>query len=134
MWIGAEKELKRWRPFLLLMTIEQVCALLKQVLEEQGYTVESALNGIEGIRGYRSHPADLIILDILMPEKEGLETILDLRREFPQVKIIAMSGGSERAKLNLLDLARRLGAQYTVNKPFQLQTITDLVKKALQEN
>ncbi len=113
---------------------QQVCALLKQVLEEQGYTVESAVNGIEGIREYRSHPADLIILDILMPEKEGLETILDLRREFPQVKIIAMSGGSERAKLNLLDLARRLGAQYTVNKPFQLQTITDLVKKALQED
>ena len=113
---------------------QQVCALLKQVLEEQGYTVESAVNGIEGIREYRSHSADLIILDILMPEKEGLETILDLRREFPQVKIIAMSGGSERAKLNLLDLARRLGAQYTVNKPFQLQTITDLVKKALQED
>lgn len=113
---------------------QQVCALLKQVLEEQGYTVESALNGIEGISRFRNCPADLIILDILMPEKEGLETILDLRREFPRVKIIAMSGGSERAKLNLLDLARRLGAQYTLNKPFQLQTITDLVKKALQED
>ena len=111
----------------------QVCALLKEVLEEQGYTVESAVNGIEGISRYRNLPADLIIIDILMPEKEGLETILDLRREFPRVKIIAMSGGSERAKLNLLDLARRLGAQYTVNKPFQLQTITDLVKKALQD-
>jgi CheY-like chemotaxis protein len=113
---------------------QQVCDLLKQALEEQGYTVESALNGIEGISRFRSCPADLIILDILMPEKEGLETILDLRREFPKVKIIAMSGGSERAKLNLLDLARRLGAQYTLNKPFQLQTITDLVKKALQED
>jgi len=112
----------------------QVCALLKQVLEEQGYTVESALNGTEGISRYRSHPADLIILDILMPEKEGLETILDLRREFPKVKIIAMSGGSDRAKLDLLDLARRLGAQYAVNKPFELQTITDLVKKSLQED
>lgn len=112
----------------------QICSLLKQALEEQGYSVESALNGMEGIKGYRSHPADLIILDILMPEKEGLETILDLRREFPKVKIIAMSGGSDRAKLNLLDLARRLGAQYTIDKPFQLQSITDLVKKALQEN
>jgi len=112
----------------------QICALLKQVLQDQGYTVESALNGIDGINLYRSHPADLIILDILMPEKEGLETILDLRREFPKIKIIAMSGGSERAKTNLLDLARRLGAQYTVNKPFELQTITDLVRKALQED
>jgi len=112
----------------------QVCDLLKQVLEDRGDTVTCASNGVEGIKEYRSHPADLIILDILMPEKEGLETILDLRREFPQVKIIAMSGGSERAKLDLLDLARRLGAQHTIDKPFQLNTLTDLVTQTLQEN
>jgi two-component system chemotaxis response regulator CheY len=112
----------------------QVCDLLKQVLEDRGDTVTCATNGVEGIKEYRSHPADLIILDILMPEKEGLETILDLRREFPQVKIIAMSGGSERAKLDLLDLARRLGAQHTIDKPFQLNTLTDLVTQTLQEN
>ena len=112
----------------------QVCDLLKQVLEDKGYNVHCASNGVEGIKEYRGHPADLIILDILMPEKEGLETILDLRREFPQVKIIAMSGGSERAKLDLLELARRLGAQHTIDKPFQLHAITDLVTQALHEN
>ena len=112
----------------------QVCDLLKQVLEDRGDTVTCATNGVEGIKEYRSHPTDLIILDILMPEKEGLETILDLRREFPQVKIIAMSGGSERAKLDLLDLARRLGAQHTIDKPFQLHAITDMVTQALHEN
>jgi len=130
----GEEGVKAMATILVVDDDQQVCALLKQVLEEEGYTVESALNGMEGISRYRSVPTDLIILDILMPEKEGLETILDLRREFPKVKIIAMSGGSERAKLNLLDLARRLGARYTVNKPFQLQTLTDLVKKALQED
>jgi DNA-binding response OmpR family regulator len=67
-----------------------------------------------------------------MPEKEGLETIVDLRREFPHVKIIAMSAGSERAKINLLDLARRLGAQHTITKPFDLLAITDLVAKLLK--
>ena len=88
----------RWDEYMTLarrkrMSVER---LLKQVLEDRGDTVTCASNGVEGIKEYRSHPADLIILDILMPEKEGLETILDLRREFPQVKIIAMSGGSER--------------------------------------
>jgi len=66
-----------------------------------------------------------------MPEKEGLETILDLRREFPNVMTIAMSGGSERAKINLLELAQRLGAQYRLTKPFQLQTVIELVNTAL---
>ena len=69
--------------------------------------------------------------DLVMPEKEGLETILELRREFPQVKIIAMSGGSERAKLNLLDLANRLGAHFTLQKPFEMESFTTLVRQAL---
>ena len=112
----------------------QICGLLKQTLEKEGHTVETAENGVVGINQYRETQMDLILLDILMPEKEGLETILDLRREFPEVKIIAMSGGSERAKLNLLDLAKRLGAQYTIQKPFQLKDLTDLVKEVLQES
>ena len=66
-----------------------------------------------------------------MPEKEGLETLLDLRREFSNVMTIAMSGGSERAKVNLLELAQRLGAQYRLTKPFQLQTVLELVNTAL---
>ena len=110
----------------------QVCSLLKQVLEGEGYTVQSALNGIEGLSLYRRTPAELVILDILMPEKEGLETIVELRRDFPRVKIIAMSAGSERAKINLLDLARRLGAEQTITKPFDLTTITALVTKVLK--
>jgi DNA-binding response OmpR family regulator len=109
----------------------QICDLLQQVLEKEGHVVHTALNGIEGISLYRQHHPELILLDILMPEKEGLETILDLRREFPNVMTIAMSGGSERAKINLLELAQRLGAQYQLTKPFQLQTVIELVNTAL---
>jgi two-component system, chemotaxis family, chemotaxis protein CheY len=112
---------------------KQVRDLLRQVLEEEGYTVITSHNGEDGLTRYRNQPADLIVLDILMPDKEGLETILDLRREFPQVKIIAMSGGSERAKLNLLDLAKRLGAQCTLHKPFQINTFTEMVRTVLKE-
>lgn len=109
----------------------QICDLLQQVLEKEGHAVYTALNGIEGISLYRQHHPELILLDILMPEKEGLETLLDLRREFPNVMTIAMSGGSERAKVNLLELAQRLGAQYRLTKPFQLQTVIELVNTAL---
>ncbi len=109
----------------------QICDLLEQVLEKEGHFVHSALNGEEGIRLYRQHLPELILLDILMPEKEGLETILDLRREFPTVMVIAMSAASESAKINLLELAQRLGAQYRMTKPFGLQTVIELVNAAL---
>jgi CheY-like chemotaxis protein len=109
----------------------QICNLLQQVLEKEGHAVHSAFNGIEGISLYRQHHPELILLDILMPEKEGLETLLDLRREFPNVMAIAMSAGSERTKINLLELAQQLGAQYRLTKPFQLQTVIELVNTAL---
>ncbi len=110
----------------------QICDVLEQVLEKEGHRVFTALNGEEGIRLYRQHLPELIILDILMPEKEGLETILDLRREFPNVNVIAMSAASEGAKINLLELAQRLGAQYRMAKPFQIQTVIELVNTALE--
>jgi CheY-like chemotaxis protein len=112
----------------------QVCDLLQQILENEGHAVYSALNGVEGISLYRRHRPALVLLDILMPEKEGLETIRDLRKEFPNVMIIAMSAASESAKINLLELASRLGAQYRLNKPFQLKDVIDLVNTALGEN
>ncbi len=109
----------------------QIGDLLKRLLEDEGHRVDTAMNGIEGISHYRTHQSDLVILDILMPEKEGLETIVELRRDFPGVKIIAMSAGNARAKVNLLDLARRLGAQHSLLKPFDLQTVIRLVDEAL---
>ncbi len=109
----------------------QICDLLQQVLTDEGHVVRSALNGVEGLSLYHQHPAELVIVDILMPEKEGLETILDLRREFPNVMIIAMSGASEGTKINLLELAQQLGAQHRLIKPFQLETVVKLVNTAL---
>jgi DNA-binding response OmpR family regulator len=109
----------------------QICELLEQVLRKEGHVVRSAFNGEEGICLYRQYLPQVILLDILMPEKEGLETIRDLRREFSNVMIIAMSGASESTHINLLQLAHRLGAQYRLAKPFQLQTVIELVNTAL---
>ncbi|MCA9473334.1 MAG: response regulator [Nitrospirales bacterium] len=112
---------------------EQVCGVLREAFEVAGFDARVAHNGEEGTSYYTSSPTDVVILDILMPEKEGLETILELRREFPTIKIIAISGGSERAHVNLLDLAHRLGAHHTVKKPFKMQEVVDLAKSLLAE-
>ncbi len=112
----------------------QVCELLRQAYEDAGYAVTVASDGQEGTISYRQSPADVVILDILMPEKEGLETILDLKKEFAPVKIIAISGGSERSHINLLDLAKRLGAIHTLTKPFEIQSLLELTESVLSES
>lgn len=107
--------------------------MLSQVLSRAGYDVSTARDGNEGIELFRAVVADLIITDILMPGKEGLETIMELRRDFPEVKIVAMSGGGRTGNLNFLDIAERLGAQRTLQKPFHLQEVLQVVQEVLQE-
>ena len=104
--------------------------MLRTALEQDGYVVEEARNGHEGSQCYRTAPADLVILDLLMPQQEGLETIRALRQEFPEVKIIAISGGIGR--LNFLPLARMFGALQTLQKPFTLQQLHEVVREVLR--
>ena len=78
---------------LIIEDDEHVRGMLRKMLERIGYDVFDAPDGKEGLDFYRNTPVDLVITDILMPEKEGIQTIMELRREFPDVKIIAISGG-----------------------------------------
>ena len=110
---------------------EQVRELLVEILERAGYQIVTAANGAEGLRLYRAQPAELVITDLIMPEKEGLETILALRKEFPKVPIIAVSGGGRSGAISYLPLAKSLGAARTVAKPFSRQEILDAVKETL---
>ena len=104
--------------------------MLRMALEQDGYVVEEARNGLEGSQRQRTEPVDLVITDILMPEQEGLETIQTLRQEFPEIKITAISGGVGR--LNFLPHARLFGALRTLQKPFTLQQLYDMVREVLQ--
>jgi DNA-binding response OmpR family regulator len=81
---------------------EQIRGMLRQVLGCEGYEVVEASNGKDGMALFRAAPADLVISDILMPEQEGLQTIRELRREFPTVKIITISGGGPGGSMNFL--------------------------------
>ena len=100
---------------------------LRRILERAGHTVLEATDGQEGIERYRTTPTELVITDILMPEREGLETIMALRREFPDVKIIAVSGGI--GPLDFLHVAARFGAQRTFAKPFDYRELLDAVQE-----
>jgi DNA-binding response OmpR family regulator len=109
----------------------QVQDMLKQFLERAGYEVGVAPDGNAGLILHRAHPADLIITDIVMPGKEGLETIMECRRDFPAVRIIAISGGGKIGPHDYLNTARAMGAQRTFSKPFDLQELLAAVRELL---
>ena len=107
-------------------------AMLSEVLMLAGYKVQEAFDGQHAIRLYRSHPTDLVITDLVMPEKEGLEMILELKRLYPAVKIIAISGGRRQGGQDYLTLAGALGAQRVLAKPFSHREILEAVSQVLQ--
>jgi YesN/AraC family two-component response regulator len=95
--------------------------------------VEEAGNGKEASQSYQSHSIDLLVTDIIMPEEEGLETIIKFLKSFPNAKIIAMSGGGFGAAQNYLDIAKRFGAHHTLAKPFSNSDFLAEVKRVLEQ-
>ncbi|MBU6400633.1 MAG: response regulator [Verrucomicrobia bacterium] len=112
---------------------EDLRALLKEALTDAGYTVADAATGDEGIALYRASPADLVITDVLMPKKVGLETIMELKRDFPDAKVIAISGGFNRRTDSDSTLAKTLGVDRTLSKPFSPETLLRVVREVLEE-
>ncbi|MFZ9683348.1 MAG: response regulator [Cephaloticoccus sp.] len=109
---------------------ENVRLLVAAILEQQGHQVQQADNGKTGMAAFRRTPPDLVITDLVMPEQEGVETILELRREKPGLPVIAMSGGLARSE-TYLDICRRLGVRATLSKPFGVKELLDVVGPAL---
>lgn len=110
---------------LLIDDEEQVRTLFQTALEESGYRVLSAAGGKEGLRLLEEEPVDLILVDIFMPDMDGLELIQLLRKTQPDGKIIAMSGGT--GEWDYLAVAKRLGANDTLQKPFSLEELRNAV-------
>jgi two-component system chemotaxis response regulator CheY len=112
---------------------DQIRQLIRETLEQAGYDVREARDGKEGLERYRTQPADLVIMDILMPDQDGLESIMTLRREFPASRVIAITGGSDMIGiLNFLDVAKMLGARRTLQKPFEMKTLLDATAAELK--
>jgi CheY-like chemotaxis protein len=129
-----DSETRSAMPSVLVVDDEQaVRQLIKDALGLAGYQVKEAKDGKEGLLRYRESPADLVIMDILMPDQDGLESILTLRREFPTAKIVAITGGSDMIGiLNFLDVAKMLGARRTLQKPFDMAHLLEVVQAELR--
>ena len=110
---------------------DAVRMVLRDALEQEGFQVQEARNGAEAILMYQENPADVIVTDIIMPDKEGIETIIELRELAPDVKIIAISGGGRIRANDFLDMAKKLGAAHVLRKPFRMKELVDLVKSCL---
>lgn len=109
----------------------QIRSLLRKVLEREGYKVTEAADGVEGFLAYKRKSPDLVITDLTMPEKNGLETIQEMIDDNPQVRIIAISGGGQRFPEYFLDKAAKEGARKLLKKPFTNQELLTAVADAL---
>ena len=101
------------------------------LLSRAGYQVTQARDGIEALRLWRDRGGDLVITDLHMPEKDGIQTIVELQSHTPGIRIIAMSGGGQTKRLDLLGNATMLGAVFTIEKPFTLNEMMSVVRRAL---
>jgi CheY-like chemotaxis protein len=103
---------------------------IEEILKSAGHEVVLAADGLEGMRQYHSTAVDLALVDLFMPNREGLETIKELKQQFPDFPIIAMSGNS--LALPLLSVAQRLGATEVLQKPFLPEELLEAIKRVLQ--
>ncbi len=104
---------------------------MRKIVERIGHEADEAEDGAVGLRLFRERSYDLVVTDLLMPEKEGIETILELREEDPDVPILAVSGGMTLDRTGPLADAEALGADASLPKPFAVEEFSDTVQQLL---
>jgi CheY-like chemotaxis protein len=109
-----------------------VRATLRLMLEQSGYEVGEACDGAAALRSYRERPADVVVSDVFMPGKDGLEVIRELRRDFPAAKLVAISGGGFGGSVDLLPIAKKLGASAVLHKPVDRDSLVAAVEALLE--
>ena len=117
---------------LLIEDDDSLRDLLRITLIGAGYVVLEAMNGRQGVNTFRKTPTDLVVTDLYMPERDGLEVIEALRRTHPQVKLLAISGAS--GTMGYFPLAQSLGAVAVLQKPFSPSAFLDIVGRLLKDD
>jgi CheY-like chemotaxis protein len=103
--------------------------LLSMILESAGHAVVAAEDGVAAPKVLAAREIDVVITDLLMPERDGLEFITEIRAKYPKVKIIAMSGGGHIARDSYLRIARNFGAHFILEKPFSQAGVLGAIEK-----
>jgi DNA-binding response OmpR family regulator len=106
--------------------------MLADMAAVAGHEAIQAPDGRIGLELFRSRPADLVVADMIMPEKDGMDTIAELRRDFPLVKIIAVSGGGITGPYSYLMMARRFGADIVLSKPIKKDQFLNALRELLE--
>jgi DNA-binding NtrC family response regulator len=123
------------RPSQRIMVVDDDASIrrtLHILLSKAGYEVVQAADGSEAVRLWRERGGDLVITDLHMPKKDGIETIIELLAHTPGIRIIAMSGGGQTKRLDLLGNMALLGSIHTIEKPFTLSEMLTAVNRALK--
>jgi DNA-binding response OmpR family regulator len=108
-----------------------MCLALAKILASAGYNVVQACDGEEGLKLYRTQHFDLVITDLIMPDKEGIQIIRELRKENSQIRIIAMSAGGRGGATDYLKWARLMGAKQCLSKPIKREDLLAAVEAVL---
>jgi len=130
MWMMADNK-KLWQ-ILLIEDDDRLRTTLRKLLEQEGYMVQDAEEGAAGLSLFQKNPADLVITDLIMPGKEGMETIIDLRKKDKELKIIAISGGGRVRAAEYLPVAKVAGANRILAKPFSFEQLLSAVHGLLE--
>lgn len=112
---------------------EQIRSLIREVMEGDGHEVSEAPDGAAGTRSFREITPDLVITDIIMPDKDGLETIAEIRELDPKVRIVAISGGGRQVDRDYLPAAKAFGADRVLYKPFRPRDVRTAVRELLAD-
>jgi CheY-like chemotaxis protein len=120
----------------ILVIDDEVSArdVIVDLLTAVGHDVVEAKDGVEGLRLNSAEPADLVITDLFMPEKDGIAVVMELKRTMPDVKIITISGGGHYGNLGPLQTAKLLGSTFILEKPFTPYELLNLVEKAFGQD
>lgn len=118
---------ERLKNILLIDDDAAVAESLQLILQRSGLTVQTVSNGKLGLRWLEKHPVDLVITDIYMDVMDGIETVAAVKKRFPRIKIIAMSGGSHVVGMDSLPMAKLLGADRTITKPADIPKLLEII-------
>jgi len=110
---------------------EGVRQVVAKVLEREGHKVTEASDGKVALSLMRDAHPDLVVCDLFMPEMDGVEVLRKLRRDHPHLSVVAISGGGYQGQVQLLDVAKKLGAVAVLKKPFELSELVGAVNRAL---
>ena len=117
-----------------VLVIDDDAALLHSLITALGafgIPIATARDGLAGLKAFRKLVPKVVIVDIIMPEQDGIGAIMEMRRERPGVKIIAMSGSGRCGKADFLEVAKMLGADATIHKPFDIDELVATVRRHL---